>query len=200
MAAAEETEQKDAGDAPLVKFPRTEHVLDAGGSGVTRDDLLMDAADARIFYNGELVVAAEEKVDGANVGLSIDRDTMTVVAQNRSHFVNSATQVQFACVHNRLGSCENHNVQGMDRILYPSFAEVAVNWMPGSRRTGPLCSISWFPGATFSLGSGLQPSTVFTIPTFPAGFWCGLACSCTFARPRSIRHHDDVLGFCGAGV
>ena len=31
-----------ASDAvPIVKYPRTEHVCDAGGSGVSRDDLLL---------------------------------------------------------------------------------------------------------------------------------------------------------------
>ncbi|KAG8461589.1 hypothetical protein KFE25_001193 [Diacronema lutheri] len=84
-------------DAPplgLYKFPRTRHVLDAGGHAVTRDDLVMDEPDARRFFDGRTVVTAEEKVDGANLGLSLTRE-YEVRAQNRSHFVTSATQTQF---------------------------------------------------------------------------------------------------------
>ena len=49
---------------PVVKFPRTSHALDAGGGAVTRDDLLMSAADAASCFVGP-VVTVEEKVDGA---------------------------------------------------------------------------------------------------------------------------------------
>ena len=36
----------------LFKFPRTRHVLNTGGTAVSRDDLVMDAADARRFFDG----------------------------------------------------------------------------------------------------------------------------------------------------
>jgi hypothetical protein len=35
---------------PLMKFPRTSHLYDAGGSGVARDDLLLDPADVKVRY------------------------------------------------------------------------------------------------------------------------------------------------------
>ena len=131
----------------FVKFPRTRHVLDAGGSGVARDDLLMTPVDARVrprrtrrwggagprvvthpawlggvqaeFFSGQ-VVSCEEKVDGANLGFSLDENGAAganrrgatssaahpparwgkcgpgvIRAQNRSHFVNGATHPQF---------------------------------------------------------------------------------------------------------
>lgn len=91
MAAAEDT---------LFKFPRTKHLFDAGGNGVSRDDLLMDPAEEKSFYTARpaqqpVLVAVEEKVDGANLGLSIGTD-MQVYVQNRSHFVNSKTHRQFS--------------------------------------------------------------------------------------------------------
>lgn len=96
--------------AELFKFPRTRHLFDAGGSGVTRDDLLMDKGEENSFYtpsqrgrggrgNGgasqPVVVSIEEKVDGANLGISIGKD-MQIRVQNRSHFVNSSTHKQFS--------------------------------------------------------------------------------------------------------
>ena len=45
---------------PLTKFPRTEHLFDAGGSGVTRDDLVLPTADAAArFYAPGIVVAVQ---------------------------------------------------------------------------------------------------------------------------------------------
>ena len=78
----------------LFKFPRTRHVLNTGGTAVSRDDLVMDAADARRFFDGSTVVVAEEKVDGANLGLSLSAD-YEVRAQNRSHWVCSGSHAQF---------------------------------------------------------------------------------------------------------
>ena len=57
-----------AAPAGLYKFPRTHHVLDAGGTGVSRDDLLLRGGDVARFVGGRCEVIAEEKVDGANLG------------------------------------------------------------------------------------------------------------------------------------
>lgn len=95
----------------LYKFPRTKHLFDAGGSGVSREDLLMDKGEESLFYTraagggarkttkgqpttGRSVVV-EEKVDGANLGISIDAQWRLRV-QNRSHFVDSSTHKQFS--------------------------------------------------------------------------------------------------------
>ena len=45
-----------AAPAGLFKFPRTHHVLDAGGTGVSRDDLLLDGADVARFVDGRTEV------------------------------------------------------------------------------------------------------------------------------------------------
>ena len=101
-----------SGTVDLYKFPRTKHLFDAGGSGVSREDLLMDKGEENLFYSratdgggrGKTAkgqpttgpwVIAEEKVDGANLGISIDAD-WRLRAQNRSHFVDSSTHKQFS--------------------------------------------------------------------------------------------------------
>lgn len=90
----------------LFKFPRTRHLFDAGGSGVSRDDLLFDSSEEAVFYTQggkrkqktqQQLVCLEEKVDGANLGISLGED-MQLRVQNRSHFVNSKTHRQFNCL------------------------------------------------------------------------------------------------------
>ena len=55
-------------DSPdFVRFPHTPHLAWLG-TGYPRDDKVLDQAQALAFLNG--VVAIEEKVDGANLGLS----------------------------------------------------------------------------------------------------------------------------------
>jgi hypothetical protein len=49
---------------PLFKYPRTPHLYDAGGSAITRSDLLLDDKDVRARYMAKHVVCVEEKVDG----------------------------------------------------------------------------------------------------------------------------------------
>jgi len=81
---------------PQFRFPRTRHIIAVGkGSALSRDDLLLDKTDAAPFFGKNAVwVSAEEKVDGANLGLSVLKDGR-IVAQNRSHYVNSQSHSQF---------------------------------------------------------------------------------------------------------
>ena len=61
--------------APAVefyKFPRTHHILNLGGTGVTRDDLVMSQEDAQGLFINKSNVSVDEKIDGANLGISID--------------------------------------------------------------------------------------------------------------------------------
>lgn len=74
----------------LIKFPRTRHLMNLGA--MTRDDLLMDKCDVDAILGGNITI--EEKVDGANLGFRLGADSK-IVAQNRSHYVNSATHPQF---------------------------------------------------------------------------------------------------------
>lgn len=112
----------------LFKFPRTKHLFDAGGNGVSRDDLLMDSGEEDAFYSkiskgkgarskasssvGK-VVAMEEKVDGANLGISIDAETLQFKVQNRSHLINSKTHRQFG----NLDSWLSEHSEGLFSVL-----------------------------------------------------------------------------------
>lgn len=77
----------------IKKFPRTCHLLDAGGDGVTRDDLVMSSKDAEEWIR-DCDVNVEEKIDGANLGISLS-DDYSPLFQNRSHYVNSASGTQW---------------------------------------------------------------------------------------------------------
>ena len=95
----------------LVKFPRTRHLLDAGGNGVSREDLLMTVKEAIAFLKGK-VVSVEEKVDGANLGFSVNKNN-EIRAQNRSHFVISNSHQQFST----LGAWISRHSESLLRVL-----------------------------------------------------------------------------------
>ncbi|WVQ83964.1 hypothetical protein IAT38_006109 [Cryptococcus sp. DSM 104549] len=76
-----------AGNPHLLKFPRTPHLLDLGAT--TSDDIVLDKFES---LTGNLTI--EEKIDGANMGISLDWDGV-IRCQNRSHWVSSADHPQF---------------------------------------------------------------------------------------------------------
>ena len=114
----------------LFKFPRTRHLFDAGGNGVSRDDLLMDVGEEQLFYSRpgprgkQQLVAIEEKVDGANLGISIGAD-MTLKVQNRSHYVNSKTHRQFS----NLDTWLSENSAALYEILEPGRHVLFGEWL-----------------------------------------------------------------------
>ncbi len=75
----------------LVKFPRTRHLANLGGA--SREDLLLPACEVESYLNREIFI--EEKIDGANMGISIEPETWKVLFQNRSHYVTSNYASQF---------------------------------------------------------------------------------------------------------
>ncbi len=78
-------------DDALIKFPRTSHLFWLGERPL-RDDKLMEPADAERLLRAELSV--EEKVDGANLGLSLDANGR-VRAQSRGSFLHAGTKGQW---------------------------------------------------------------------------------------------------------
>eukprot|EP00949_MAST-11_sp_MAST-11-sp1_P003079 g3079.t1 len=84
----------------LKKFPRTKHIFDASSPGsevsaVTRDDLLATSDEAASILNGTTLVSVTEKVDGANIGISISIDG-AIICQNRSHYISCGEHPQFS--------------------------------------------------------------------------------------------------------
>ncbi|MGO9204206.1 MAG: RNA ligase family protein [Limisphaerales bacterium] len=65
------------------KFPHTPHLLWLG-PGAPRDDKVLKPNEVAEFLSGELVV--EEKVDGANLGISVGADG-GLRAQSRGHYL-----------------------------------------------------------------------------------------------------------------
>eukprot|EP01113_Clastostelium_recurvatum_P044742 TRINITY_DN7589_c0_g1_i2.p1 TRINITY_DN7589_c0_g1~~TRINITY_DN7589_c0_g1_i2.p1 ORF type:complete len:245 (-),score=31.67 TRINITY_DN7589_c0_g1_i2:19-663(-) len=61
----------------------------------TRDDLVLDEKDvSRTFFRPGVKLILEEKVDGANLGISIGEDHQ-IRLQNRSHYVSPETAEQW---------------------------------------------------------------------------------------------------------
>jgi atypical dual specificity phosphatase len=77
-------------DVHLIKFPRTRHLINLGSA--TKDDRLFSPEEQKLFLNW--IVYIEEKVDGANLGISIDKD-YKIYVQNRSHYITSNYHAQF---------------------------------------------------------------------------------------------------------
>lgn len=102
FAAATEALETLTSTPALIKFPRTPHLLDLGACA--DDDLLSEegkalgrgrgSSDASEFgaLSGQLTV--EEKIDGANMGISLDLHG-AIQVQNRSHWICSETAAQF---------------------------------------------------------------------------------------------------------
>lgn len=75
----------------IIKFVRTKHLVNLGAA--SRDDLLYTKDEVDQFINVPIYV--EEKVDGANLGISIDKN-YKIKVQNRSHYIDSSYHPQFA--------------------------------------------------------------------------------------------------------
>lgn len=97
------------------KFPRTYHLFEVQKGRMARDDLLLDKTDAKPFYT--FPVTVEEKIDGSNLGLSLDSDGGRILAQNRSHYVTSLSHSQFKA----LDSWISEHSDALYRILSPNF-------------------------------------------------------------------------------
>jgi protein-tyrosine phosphatase len=82
---------KNSNSDMIMKFPRTKHFTNLGS--MSRDDLLLDIKDITEILKYDLLI--EEKVDGANLGFFLDKETQKIRVQNRSHFVDSTYHEQF---------------------------------------------------------------------------------------------------------
>src|SRR5437773_7886109 len=78
---------KDGAMTDFFRFPRTPHLVWLG-KGQPRDDKVLSPADAQEILRHEIVI--EEKVDGANLGFSLD-DQGELRVQNRGTFLSPET-------------------------------------------------------------------------------------------------------------
>lgn len=110
----------------VIKFPRTKHLFNLGSA--SRDDLLCSKSEQALFLNRDVYV--QEKVDGANLGIFIDN--YKIIAQNRSHFVNSLYHPQFKLLDKWIlqHADDIMNILGKDDILYGEwlYAKHSINY------------------------------------------------------------------------
>jgi hypothetical protein len=75
----------------FIKFPRTPHLL-WPLARAPKDDRVLSASQCEAFLDGDVTV--EEKVDGANIGFSLD-DRGAVRVQNRGSWIQRGAHPQF---------------------------------------------------------------------------------------------------------
>lgn len=100
----------------FVRFPHTPHLAWLGAD-CPRDDKLLSPAEASEFLKGAVVV--EEKLDGANLGLSVG-NAGTLEIQNRGQFLQTPFSGQFARLASWLAPREEMLVEvlGHNLILF----------------------------------------------------------------------------------
>jgi ATP-dependent RNA circularization protein (DNA/RNA ligase family) len=98
------------------RFPHTPHIVWLG-EGMPRDDKVMSPAEAAALLAGDVVV--EEKLDGANLGLSLAPDG-SMRAQNRGQYLAETHAGQFARLPEWVAqnSATLHLVMTSDLILF----------------------------------------------------------------------------------
>lgn len=104
----------------LIKYPRTAHLFRPSGSkAVTDDDLVLSKDDAMFKLlasdDNNINISLEEKIDGANLGLSLSLDG-AILVQNRSHYISRGEHAQFS----QLTAWTEMHREEIKRILEPS--------------------------------------------------------------------------------
>ena len=105
---------------PLMKFPRTAHLFrPIHSKAVTDDDLVLYRDDAmfKLLANppsGDMHISFEEKIDGANIGISLSLDG-GILVQNRSHYISHGEHAQFS----QLAAWTELHAEELKRILTP---------------------------------------------------------------------------------
>ena len=108
-------------DTTLIKFPRTRHLYNLGSA--SRDDLLLSSTEIKEYLNRDIYI--EEKIDGANVGISIDPDTLEIILQNRSHYISKEDHSQFSKIEHWV---QTHS-DDLHEILTPGIHILYGEWM-----------------------------------------------------------------------
>ena len=99
-------------EAGFFRFPTTPHLAWLGGGATPREDKVLTPTEAAELLAGEVVV--EEKLDGANLGWSLDADG-SLRAQNRGQYLTHPHAGQFA----RLPAWEAIHGQALREALTP---------------------------------------------------------------------------------
>lgn len=95
------------------RFPHTPH-LAWSGQGEPRDDKVLSSAEVRELLSSEVVI--EEKLDGANLGLSLDASGKVRI-QNRGQYLAQPFAGQFSRLSGWLGAHQAALMRGLDQNL-----------------------------------------------------------------------------------
>ena len=100
----------------FIKFPHTPHLAWLSPNSV-REDRVLTNSEVAEFLRGEVII--EEKVDGANIGISVSPDH-TLSVQNRGAFLERPSPLQFQPLWGWLGTRSNQIIAelGQDLILF----------------------------------------------------------------------------------
>lgn len=93
MVSKESSVNEANGLTDFFRFPHTPHLAWLAKDGIPRDDKVLSPAEAQVLLSGDVIV--EEKLDGANLGLSQSRNGI-VRAQNRGQYLVEPHVGQFA--------------------------------------------------------------------------------------------------------
>ena len=96
----------------LFRFPPTPHLAWLAKDGIPRDDKVLSPTEAQALLSGDVVV--EEKLDGANLGLSLAPEG-ALRAQNRGQYLGEPHAGQFA----RLPAWLAQHEDGLRAVLRP---------------------------------------------------------------------------------
>ena len=118
----------------FVKFPRTPHLL-WQGDDPPRDDKVMRFKERDLFLSGQVPVIVQEKVDGANLGISVDEDGKIMTQSRGDYFgpcVFRKSHPQFNPLWAWIAEREDalRTILGTDRILFGEwlFAEHSIHY------------------------------------------------------------------------
>lgn len=117
------------------RFPHTPHLAWLG-AGSPRGDKVLQQGEADLLLAGELVV--EEKLDGANLGFSVDLDGSLRV-QNRGQYLSKPYNGQFS----RLASWIGMHEQSFIKVLGPNLILFG-EWCAARHSLQYDCLPDWF--------------------------------------------------------
>ena len=106
-----------------IKYPRTVHLFNSGGTATTPDDLVLEDLSNFVSVVCQKGVGAviEEKIDGANLGIRQCPHSGEILVQNRSHFISQGDHAQFSRIPEWIAEHKDDLLsilQGGNRILY----------------------------------------------------------------------------------
>ena len=155
------------------RFPTTPHLAWLAQDGMPRDDKVLSPAEAQALLSGDVVV--EEKLDGANLGLSLSPDG-TVLAQNRGQYLGEPYVGQFARLPAWLAQHESSSLAVLrpELMLFGEWCAARHSLDYDTLPTGFCCSMSmtaargvfWSTSRRNALASEVG---LFTVPRILSG-------------------------------